>query len=512
MLGDVWPSLRPASRFERRLALAQVWENIMSARGIALGLIAGLGFLLLPQATLAEELPRSGTFKGIYHKYRNGQSHFLFFVVPKEFQPQFDPHDGKYIEVEVIKATAGWRQGGIIEELGKITVLPQPTVKIYIELHPPVAGAAGTVDVFTLIENTGKDPLTLSHGPPISGRPGTGGPTIGTYLCGDSSGGGSTLAQGQKLPSVALGWGVGPGPSEIEMSFDTPMGPARAWLNVDVDKSGKVTPLSSPKSRLRVTGQVVRQEQEEMYVVARIANEDDTRRTIYVARRNTSAWQCVPGRIQAFDEHGKGIGISSGPYGEGEWKQLEIPANGMEFRFGLHHDDRFEMRSIRLLVIYLLTDSGFERFEIPIREDLTVPTALPEFGPAVDGHKIRIRMAKSQFGRGDVVRWFLQGVDEKGRRDMFWVDKGHLARAVMILIDGKPVVDDRNHGISEEIVHMFPFQVIMSAVPSTDWKPGTHTVEVTLDGQSGTYTNLNGVQWRKFATPMRSNKCTFDVR
>ena len=82
MFGDVWPSLSSAGRFGRRQAPAQTWENIMSVRGIVLGLIAGLGFLLLPQTTLAEDLPGSGTFKGIYHKYRNGQSRFLFFAVP----------------------------------------------------------------------------------------------------------------------------------------------------------------------------------------------------------------------------------------------------------------------------------------------------------------------------------------------------------------------------------------------------------------------------------------------
>ena len=52
----------------------------------------------------------------------------------------------------------------------------------------------------------------------------------------------------------------------------------------------------------------------------------------------------------------------------------------------------------------------------------------------------------------------------------------------------------------------------MPATPSDEWKTGTHTVEVMIEGQSGTYTNLNGVQWRKFGKPLRSNACIFEVR
>ena len=126
--------------------------------------------------------------------------------------------------------------------------------------------------------------------------------------------------------------------------------------------------------------------------------------------------------------------------------------------------------------------------------------------------KIRIRMAKAQFGRGEVVRWYLQGIDEKERKDMFWIDQGQLAQSVKILIDGKPVTDARNHGFSEEHVNPFPFQRTMSVVLEGQWKAGAHTVEVILDGQGGTYTNLAGIQWRKFDKPLRSHPCTFEVR
>lgn len=192
----------------------------------------------------------SGTFKGFYHKYRDGQARFEGFIVPEKFQAQFAPHEGKYIEVEVKKATSQWGRGrgGTIEELGKITVLPQAPVKLHVELHSPVAGRAFTVDVFTTVENTGKEPLILAQGPIISG------PNIGKFLCGHS-GGKTTLAPGQKVPAIAMGWALGrPGPGEIEASIDTPLGPAKAWCNVDVGEDGKITSQSPVRrNRLRHT-------------------------------------------------------------------------------------------------------------------------------------------------------------------------------------------------------------------------------------------------------------------
>ena len=488
----------------------------MSVHRMALGLIVGLGFLLLPQGAQAEILPTSGTFKGFYHKYRDGQALFLFFVVPKKFQPQFDPHDGKYIEVEVIKAALQWGRGrgGTIEELGKITVLPQAPVKIHVELHLPIAGRPFTVDVFTVVENTGKQPLTIA-------RPMISGPNIGEFLCGYSDGG-TMLAPGQKVPGIAMGWALGrPGPGEIETSVDTPLGPAKAWINVDVEKDGQIGPLAKVDSRLTVTAKIVRHEQEYMYFLGKIASAGDAARTTYTVNRQThnvisnledsTLW--LPSRMQAFDAKGKEVSVWTGPCAQtGGWIERRIPAEGLDFNFRLRREDLFAELPIRQVVLHILTDRGLERFEIPVKDDPTIAAVLPEFGPVVGGHKIRIRMAKDQFRRDEVVRWYLQGVDEKGRNDMLWVDKGQLATSVKILIDGKPVVDDRNHGISEEHVHMFPFQVIMSVVPPAEWKPGTHTVEVILEGQSGTYTNLNGVQWRKFDKAMRSSKCTFEVR
>jgi hypothetical protein len=481
------------------------------------GLIVLFGCLLLAQSPQSEVMPTSGTFKGFYHKYRDGQARFEFFIVPEKFQPKFDPHDGKYIEVEVIKATSQWGRGrgGIIEELGKITVLPQAPVKLQVELHSPVAGQPFTVDVFTMVENTGKKPLTISQGPLITG------PNIGKFLCG-YSGGETTLAQGQKVPAIAMGWALGrPGPSEIETSISTPLGPAKAWFNVEVDKDGKITPVTKVDGGLTVTAKIVRHEQEYVYFQVTIANTGDASRTVYTRDRQTHnvisnledpvPW--LPTRIQAFDAKGNEVSVWTGPCAERDgWVERRITAKGIGFSFRLRRENLFAESPIRQVVLHILTDRGLERFEIPVNDDPTIAAVLPDFGPASDGHKIRIRMAKGQFARNEVARWYLEGIDEKGRSDMFWVDKGQLGTSVRILIDGKPLVDDRNHGISEEHVHMFPFQMIMSVVPPTEWKAGTHTVEVIFEGQSGTYTNLNGVQWRKFDKPMRSNTCTFEVR
>lgn len=483
--------------------------------------------LVLTQAAVAELLPESGTFKGIYHKYRTGKAGFAIFFVPENLQPQFASLDGKYIEVEVLKSGNGmmnWGRGGIIEKVGKITVLPQPPVKIHIELRPPSGGAAGTVDVFSSVENTGTEPLTLPHGPLVGGGGGIGGPVLGTYLCGDSNGGKTTLAHGQRLPLLSLGWKLAPGPGEIEVSIETPMGPAKAWINVDVDKDGKIAPLSAVTSDLRAAGQVVRQEQEEMYLKVRLSIDGDTRRAIYLAPRKISTWQtegtvlengesCLPGRILAFDADGKPIEITTGPYwSEGEWKLQEISAEGFEFRFRLHHNSLFEQRPIRKIALFLLTDHGLERLEIPIKEDLTMPEAMPAFGPAVDGHKLRIRMATAAFDHGQRIRWFLGGVGEKYRNDVLRIGKGQLGKGVTILIDGKPWVDDRNHGISDQILYRFPFEVTMSVVPGDRLSAGAHTVEVVLDGQDKDYLDVNGTRWPTFGKPLRSNKCTFEVK
>ena len=74
-------------------------------------------------------MPSSGTFRGIYHKNYAGVGEFGYFMVHKQLLEKLAPYDGKYIELEVLKARQPINPGtSVIQEIGAVSFMESRNV------------------------------------------------------------------------------------------------------------------------------------------------------------------------------------------------------------------------------------------------------------------------------------------------------------------------------------------------------------------------------------------------
>ena len=124
-----------------------------------------LGLLIVAVGTsgYAETLPTKGTFRGVYHVNRAGVGRFKFFIISKALKKQMDPYEGKYIELEVLKARQPINPGpAIVDEVGKVTRLPDPPLALKLQAVTPATEAGKPIDVLYSLENIGKKDVTIN--------------------------------------------------------------------------------------------------------------------------------------------------------------------------------------------------------------------------------------------------------------------------------------------------------------------------------------------------------------
>src|SRR5690349_18371139 len=128
-----------------------------SRRMLVLGLGA-IAALLLESSGRGELLPTKGTFRGIYRVGRGGAAEMNFFILSDKLKAQLAPFDRKYVEIEVKK---GSQFGDLVfvDEIGKVTQLPESPLELKLSASPGKAGVVGTVDLTCRVINRGHDEL-----------------------------------------------------------------------------------------------------------------------------------------------------------------------------------------------------------------------------------------------------------------------------------------------------------------------------------------------------------------
>jgi hypothetical protein len=118
------------------------------------------------ESVWAEDLPRKGTFEGIYRQDRWGVSGFSFYLVAPELHAQLKPYSNKRIRLEVLEARQYVNPGdAIVHKIGKVTELDNSQVVPDLRVH--AANSPGDnklldVELKFLVSNESDRSLDLS--------------------------------------------------------------------------------------------------------------------------------------------------------------------------------------------------------------------------------------------------------------------------------------------------------------------------------------------------------------
>ena len=495
-------------------------------------------------------LPTGGTFRGIYHENRAGVGKFEFFLIPAALKPQMAPYEGKYIELEVVKARQPMNPGpAIVEQLGRIVELPAPPLRI--ELHPIAPGINGgqTFDVIYSFRNVSDTDVVLKAGDiqigvlgyPTPAEPEEPDTWFGTGYTRRQLGFGGGMVQpwnfispmepgratayytgyvlvrpGEAAPfvwhGVTLGHGVAlaPGRYELVASARLPGAadqsvPVRASMPLDLPLAG---PRAEQRHVLKAETRVTR-DVEWFVVDGRLLPDADG--AVHIFTRPDGDRHFLPGLFQFWSREGTLLGFQLDWNGlQGPWRRVEVGADGLSFRFRVRHTDLFSTDAPARITMWTVTDNGIEKLVLAEALPESGAVEMPPWGEEVRGCRLRVRMPKTEFAAGEAVRFFFQAESDGKKADILWMDKGHFTSHVVAAIDGRQARIATTM-ISDEHVNAFPFQgeIVLSTLQPV--APGRHALRLSVTGDSGTYTNLAGKKFRKFRGILVSNTVEFEV-
>lgn len=113
-----------------------------------------IGCLCVQNLALAETLPTTGTFEGVYHRDRWGVGHFLFFIVHPGLHEKLAKYEGKLIRLKVTKGTQPMNPGpAIMLAVGEIKELPQPPLEIRTKTRPTKVTAGQPFQLMVEVTN-----------------------------------------------------------------------------------------------------------------------------------------------------------------------------------------------------------------------------------------------------------------------------------------------------------------------------------------------------------------------
>jgi hypothetical protein len=94
---------------------------------------------------------------------------------------------------------------------------------------------------------------------------------------------------------------------------------------------------------------------------------------------------------------------------------------------------------------------------------------------------------------------------------MVWINERSLKTHVVVTVDGNTARIETT-GISDGHVNLFPFQGEIALSYMYKVHEGKHTLQLSVQGDPGTYTNLRGKKFRKFSGSLLSNVVVFEVK
>ena len=512
-----------------------------SFTGILLGVL--IAFHGIPG--YAETLPTKGTFRGVYHVNRAGVGRFKFFIISKALKGQMALYEGKYVELEVLKARQPMNPGpAIIDHIGKVTRLPDPPLRLTLQAMSSTAKAGKTIDVVYSLVNAGEKEITvnandlqvgvrgysqteqddaqddffqtgytrrqLSFGGTLLQRwnfvsPMTPGERTHFYT------GKVLLRPGESAPFVLHGIELERG--QYELAVVAAFYPTRDERVPVMAAKSLDWPLPQQKNvegaLLDAQAQVT-DDDEWLVVDGHILGKPHANVSLFTLSDHGRHF--LPGLVQLYSESGDLLPARlDWRQPDGPWRRTKVGRKGLPFKFRVRHADRFSRTSIMRIDFWTVTDRGIERLTLSDGLPESPQRPVPSWGKTVRGCRIRIQMSRESYKVGEKIRFFFQAESDGKKADMIWVDEGSFESHVVVTIDGNKARVGST-GISDGHVNRFPFQGEMSLASIYKVPPGKHTLQLSVRGDPGTYTNLRGEKFRKLKGTLLSNTVEFDVQ
>jgi len=493
----------------------------------------------------AESLPTKGTFRGVYHVNRAGVGKFKFFIICKALKSQMAPYEGKYVELEVLKARQPMNPGpAIIDHIGKVTRLPDPPLRLTLQAMSSRAKAGKTIDVVYSLMNVGEKKITVNANDLQVGVRGysrteqddaqdeffqTGYTRrqlsfagtllqrwnfVSPMIPGERTHfytGKVLLRPGESAPFVLHGIELECG--QYEIAVVAAFYPTRDERVPVVAVEPLDMPLPQQKnvegSLLDAQAQVT-DDDEWLVVDGCILGKPDANVSLFAL--SDRGRHFLPGLVQLYSESGDLVPARlDWRQPDGLWRRTKVGRKGLPFKFRVRHADRFSRTSIMRIDFWTVTDRGIERLTLADGLPESPQRPIPSWGKTVRGCRLRIQMARESFKAGGKIRFFFQAESDGKKADMIWVDEGTFESHVVVTIDGNKARIGST-GISDGHVNHFPFQGEISLASIYKVAPGKHTLHLSVRGDPGTYTNLRGEKFRKLKGTLLSNTVAFEVQ
>jgi hypothetical protein len=311
------------------------------------------------------------------------------------------------------------------------------------------------------------------------------------------------LRAGERAPFVWHGLTLAPGQYELVASAGLPPGTVMSSMPLDVPVAG-----AEHRNLLKAETRVTR-EDEWFVVEGRLLPAAEG--AVQIFTRPDGNRHFLPGLFQFWSREGALLGFQlDWTEQDGPWRRAQVGAEGLPFRFRVRHTDFFTTEVPARITLWTVMEDGIEKLVLADALPESRAVELPPWGEQVRGCRLRIRTPKTAFRAAEAVRFFFQADSDGKKADMLWMDKGHFKSHVVAAIDGQQALIFMT-GISDETAHRFPFQgeIVLSTLHGV--APGRHTLQLSVTGDSGSYTNLAGKKFRKFRGTLVSNVVEFEV-
>lgn len=511
-----------------------------------------LGAILLPIVAPIVQgsiLPKSGTFRDLYHVNRAGVGEFNSFIIAKSLQKELVGLENKWIEMEVPEIDQPINPGpGIIKKIGKVTELPGAPLEARFQFEKPTGTDEGMLDVICRLRNSSDreitfdprtyqlaisafDPSQQDDAPDdfyltgytlrqLSFRQ-TGSRRFGTYSRS------ILLRPGEEVPLAQRGLLLKPGSYEIVAKFaygppEHPAVPMMFAQSLDIPLAGaqaaRPTTLEA-KARASRDGDWI-------VVEGNILVKPGRETGIFTIPDGDRHF--LNGSIRLYSDEGLVLSAEDdwqSPNGswnraristsvstnevwqsaEGLWQRTLADKEGVGFRFRVRHEDFFSSARVARIAFQTVADGGTENITL-VDGLASIPSPTPPpWGTPAGGCRLRIRMAKDSFKAGEAIRVFYQAESDGKEADTVWVNNGNFKSHIVLTVDGiqAPIGSTR---LSDGHIYQFPFLGEITLDTINDIPPGKHKLRLSLKGDPGIYTNLRNEKFRHFGGTLLSNE------
>ncbi|MCH8830660.1 MAG: hypothetical protein IID45_13875 [Planctomycetes bacterium] len=518
--------------------------------------------VLTESAVVAEIIPTTGTFDGVYHRDRWGVGHFSFFLVHPDLHAKLNKYRGKRIRLRVTKGDQPVNPGpAIILAVSKISRLADSSVRIHVDIIPPNPAPSTPFQMVFRLENTSDRSIHVRNSDVmihIRHLRKTDQPNKPSFLIKAYTRGQLSVVETSEQMSQSLVRALGDSHTNLSSAHYLTIEPGEAFpLAIISDKGflsggyeiqASVTAMThdrrkqvprcvvwkrfdvARKNRGATEKRNADKDNLPLVVLKKSVSTllDGYRATMMLKPRSAKHRRIVrcktecSGRLRAFDAKGKEISLEvHQPFyrtGQpGPWRLRSVPPGGIPVRISFRKKSRFETAKIVKLSLDLLTDRGLESFVLSEKfKDTHVLPAVP-FGTPTDGVKLRIRPARQSFKAGEPLRFHMQAVNVSRKNVVWWMPSNRLGKHILIEIDGKPIRQpqrkaDGVSGWAADWTCKIPKESSVTLPPTTKIAKGKHTIRYTIISDGGNYKNANDVLVPLLRGRLASNLATFELK